>query len=57
MKTNDEELQNFSEETLNEMAMENVEGGVGIDLELGTKINNCSKGNCASECGVIKPIE
>ena len=54
MKTKDEVMSNFSEESLNEMAMENVEGGGGLSSDYNTTscpvINNCSGGNCEFGC-------
>ena len=65
METKENALSAFSEETLNEMAMENVEGGadLGVNIPCGTKndgcggINNCTGGNCAAGCGVGKDDE
>ena len=55
MKTNEEVASNFSEETLNEMAMEDLEGGTIIQYE--AKVNNCKTGNCSPGCGVNNPEE
>jgi len=60
MNLNEEEnaLSAFSEETLTEMGMENVEGG-GLISGTANKscptINNCDGGNCYDGCGAIKP--
>ena len=58
MKTNEIGLSAFSEETLKEMDMENVEGGGAVDLNIskckGT-VNNCSGGNCP--CQPATPIQ
>jgi hypothetical protein len=43
-------LEGFSEETLSEMAMENVEGG-GWNISRCEETNNCDGGNCSSGCG------
>ena len=57
MKPNEKEnaLSAFSEETLTEMGMENVEGGkiAGVDLNISKcgATNNCQGGNCAAGCG------
>ena len=66
METKENALSAFSEETLNEMAMENLEGGseLGVNIpNCGTKndgcgsTNNCTTGNCAPGCGVPAPID
>jgi len=41
-------IEGFSEETLNEMAMESVEGGEEGGFFC---TNNCDGGNCAPDCG------
>jgi len=41
-------FEGFSEETLNEMAMESVEGGEEAGFVCA---NNCDGGNCAPACG------
>ena len=56
-------LSAFSEETLTEMAMEDVEGGadLGVNIPCGTKndgcgaTNNCSGANCLAGCGIAAP--
>ena len=55
MKTNVETLSNFSEESLNEMAMENVEGGVLSPDSNITQFIPPNK-NCVG-CGTPVPIE
>ena len=65
METKENALSAFSEETLNEMAMENVEGGgeLGVNIPCGTKndgcgaTNNCQGSNCSAGCGVVNPNE
>ena len=58
MKPDEKEdaLKAFSEETLNEMGMENVEGGIGLN---GTANKSCPSNNnclnCAEGCGVPPP--
>jgi len=59
METNENALSAFSDETLNEMAMKDVEGGGTIDLNIpkcgGT--DNCKGGNCVAGCGgVVKEL-
>jgi len=61
MKTKDEELQNFSEETLAEMGKENVEGGILDYVKFNMKdcpsINNCGTGsNCYQGNCTVDPI-
>ena len=57
METKENALSAFSDETLNEMAMENVEGGGTVDLNVSKcgLSNNCSGGNCIAGCGVAVP--
>ena len=57
MKPNENEnaLSAFSEETLTEMGMENIEGG-GLISGTANKdcpTNNCQGGNCSPGCGVV----
>ena len=57
METNENALSAFSDETLTEMGMENVEGG-GLISGTANKqcpTNNCSGGNCIEGCGVSSP--
>ena len=56
METNKNDLSAFSDETLNEMAMEDLEGGIGdgnnvFKCPTTTITNNCSGGNCILGCG------
>jgi len=57
MKPDEKEnaLSAFSDETLTEMGMENVEGGGTVDLNVKCPVNNCN-GNCSEGCGVPVPI-
>ena len=57
MKTDKKELSNFSEETIKEMSMENVEGGGLINPNPAkcNPSNNCAI-NCTG-CGTPEPIE
>ena len=57
METNEKALSKFSEETLNEMELENVEGGAnGDSVNKKCPTNNCSGGNCSGGCGISSPI-
>jgi hypothetical protein len=60
MKTENLKTENafavFNEETLNEMAMENVEGGAEAKTQ-GEKLpNNCKSGNCVAGCGATPTV-
>ena len=68
METKENGLAAFSDETLSEMAMENLEGGgdgLSINVPKCGTTNNCSAGNCIAGCGSnncplpppAKPIE
>jgi len=50
-------LSAFSEETLTEMGMENVEGGALISGAANKQCptNNCQAGNCVSGCDSSNP--
>ena len=52
MSLDSSELSAFSDETLGEMAMENVEGGIDLNVSK-CGGNNCSGGNCAKGCGIV----
>ena len=59
MEVNEDVLSNFSVESLNEMKMENVEGGMlphELNIHQCPAINNCAGGNCTKICSA-KPTE
>jgi hypothetical protein len=55
METKENALSAFSEETLTEMGMENVEGGGILDgvANKSCPTNNCQGANCFAGCGVV----
>jgi len=63
METKENALSAFSDETLNEMAMENLEGGAMLEGTANKSCpttNNCSGGNCATGCGggnIVTPVK
>ena len=56
METKENALSAFGEETLNEMAMESLEGGILDNNKVNKCTNNCDGGNCAAGCGA-KEVE